>query len=995
MRSSFRLFAATLAAVLFGLAPHTVTASGYPVIAAQHASWTASAGAPVGIFGITQTPDGWLWIGSSAGLFRFDGVRFLRAAGVQAPLSSNIFELGVLSGGTLWVTYRFGGVSLMTAGRMRHFVPGRQNTPPGTITSVGRDADGRTWIGASQGPLVLGPNGDWQAPAAALQAPDGVVRSMLLDRSGTFWMRTDDGVFALPPHGRRFMAQPMPANALGKLHQHPDGSVWTSGQQPGLHLAAGGPHTDRHAWAIDDIVDHFLFDHAGNLWATGAAGVTRTSPAGPMRQQRTDAEHGLSGQHGTTVFEDCEQNIWVGTENGLDRFRPYRLRPLPLPRYLGEAPPLAAAVGGGAWIDRVILARPDAHPAPFAPVSTMADSTTALHAAPDGTLWSGGIGGLWKIRAGRREPVPMPPGLQQPLRTAILSLTTDTAGTLWASLGRLGVFALRDGQWHAHGDVPGLAKFGTTAIVSDPRGAMWFGSTDSRIALLERGMLRRFGRGDGLAVGTVLAILPVPGGAWIGGENGLAYFDGRRFIPVAGRGGEPFAGASGLVFGRDGTLWLNDGAGIASIAQDEWQQAVRDPAYRVRFDRLDYRDGLLGGAAPIIPLPSAIRSADGTMWFSTTGGVFAFDPAALPRNPRLPPVVITAVKAGAREYPVADGLRLPPLTRTLELHFTALAYRAPERVNFRYRLDGVDAGWQDMFGRRMAQYTNLAPGRYRFRVIASNDDGVWNETGAALSFEIAPSLTQTVWFRVLCGAVVLLALWLLHRMRLRRVARRVKAQMNTRLDERERIARELHDTLLQSIMGLVMQIGAAVHRLRDEERGPLEEAVAAARRVVSEGRDRVAGLRGESLRQTGLARAMTDFGAALARDGTVAFDVVTTGTPALLDDGVADNVLAIAREAVWNAFMHAQPRRVTVTLAWSTRTFALTVADDGCGIPPDVMASGARPGHWGLPGLRERAAAIGATLELASGAGAGTTWTLSVPLSRASATRPAAAACAV
>jgi signal transduction histidine kinase len=685
------------------------------------------------------------------------------------------------------------------------------------------------------------------------------------------------------------------------------------------------------------------------------------------------------------VFQDREQNIWVGTENGLDRFRSYRLQPLALPRYLGEAQALAAGVDGGAWIDVAFVASPAAAPAQFAPISSYAVSTTALHAAPDGTVWSGGLGGLWKIRNGKREPVPMPPGVASPLATPVLSMASDRTGALWVSLGRKGIFALKDGRWSARGGVPALAAIAGTAIATDARGRMWFGSTNDQVALLDGATVRRFTHADGLAVGTVLAIVPSPDRVWIAGENGVAYFDGKRFVPVLGHGGEPFTGTSGLVFGADGTLWLNGGAGISAIAPGELRLAFSDPSYLVRFDRFDHRDGLLGTAAPIIPLPSAIRSKDGTLWFSTMGGVFAFDPAALSKNGLVPPVGITALKAGGRAYPAVVGLRLQPGTRALDIDFTALSYRAPERMAFRYRLDGVDQDWQDADGRRAAHYTNLAPGRYRFHVIAANDDGRWNRQGAQFAFEIAPSLTQTAWFRTLCGAAVLAALWLLYRMRLRLLARRIAAQMNARIDERERIARELHDTLLQSIMGLVLKFGAALPRLRADERKPLEDALATARQVMGEGRDRVAGLRGASLQHAGLARAIADFGDALAADSGIAFSLSCSGSAARLDDAVAEHVLAIARETVWNAFLHAQPHSVAVTLEYGARDLTLTVADDGRGMPDDVKMAGGRTGHWGIPGLRERAANIGAALALDAGAGRGTTWTLRLPYARAAA----------
>lgn len=989
----------TMPAMAADAAPASGTAAAAPatrpVIAMQHTSWTAGEGAPTGVTGIAQTPDGWLWIGSASGLFRFDGVRFQRAPASLAPLSSNISKLGLLDDGTLWIVYRYGGASLLKDGKMRHFRVGEAGMPGGTPAALARDGRGRLWLAAPRSVRVLGARGSWEAPPASLGAPEGDVVTMLTARDGTLWVRTNIAVYGLAKDGARF-ERALDVKGFGKLAEDPDGNVWSSdmlgaglylvkGVAKGVDRGAAGPDPD--TWRVQDRLSDFAFDRAGFVWQPGYSGAQRIAPRSG-RSEFIDSEHGLSGQHGYTVFQDREGSIWIGTENGIDRFRDYRLHPLKLLRYIGSARPLAPRAAGGAWIDRSFLAAADAQPVQFAPESTVADLTTALHQAPDGTLWSGGMGGLWRVRAdqngGQRERVAQPAELQDPKTTVVFSMASDARGALWVSMGRRGLYTLQDGQWTRNGGVAELKGMAPVIVAADGK-RIWFGAPDNGLAILEDGKVRRPGHAEGLQVGTVMAILPVRGGAWIGGENGLAWFDGKRFVSVVGRGGEPFAGINGIVFDAGGTLWLNGGAGLSAIAPGELQQAMRNVVHRVQFERLDYRDGLPGTASGITPLPSAIRSSDGKLWFSTMGGTVAFDPAALPRNRLAPPVVITALRADGAELAPADGLRLAPHTGTLEIDFTALSYRAPERMRFRYRLEGVDAAWQEPDRRRSAYYTNLAPGSYRFRVLASNDDGVWNEEGATLAFEVAPSLTQSAPFRIAIAAAFVLALWLLHRMRLRRVAkrvaRRVTAQMTERLAERERIARELHDTVLQSIQGLVLKIGAAVQRLREDERKPLEDALAAASQVLGEGRDRVAGLRGESLGQAGLARAIAEYGAPLAHAGAeaVRFDVLTEGVPIELDKAVCGEVFSIVREAVWNAFVHAQPQAVTVRLRFGGEALSVTVSDDGRGIPPEVLGEGGRAGHWGIRGMRERAAGIG-TLAVASAPGQGTTWTLAVPL---------------
>jgi signal transduction histidine kinase/ligand-binding sensor domain-containing protein len=956
-----------------------------PIIPMQHTSWTAADGAPSGVVSIKQTPDGWIWLASASGLFRFDGVRFQRAPAALAPMSSNIAELGVLADGTLWVSYTFGGLSMMKDGKAQHFQTTEKDMPGATITGLSRDGEGRLWL-SSYGLRLLGADGKWHWPDPAMRAPRGDIESLVLDRDGVLWVRSSFAVYALPKGGTRFERR-LKVGGLGMLGAHPDGSVWTShADGAGLTLVAGRPGADPSAWRDQGGIGRFLFDRAGGLWHTGPEGIRYAAPAGTQRSARMNAAQGLSGPGSAALFQDREDNVWVGTAHGIDRFSPYRLRTLALPPYMAGARPLAARPAGGVWVDRSVVSDPDALPQQFAPAGTSGDMTTALHAGPDGTLWSGGVGSLWRVRDGKREAVPLPPGLPEPKEAAIFSIASGADGALWVSAGLRGVYTLRGTTWLRGDDIPDLAWFPTTAMAADARGAMWLGSTRDRLAAVKGGTARKFGREQGLNIGTVLALLPAPGGLWVGGESGVAWFDGKRFTPITGRGGDTFSGVSGLVSGADGSLWLNGAAGLSSIAPAELRLARDRPPYRVKFKRLDYRDGLPGAVGGLTPLPSAARSSDGKLWFSTMAGTVGFDPATLPRNPHAPPVEITALKADGKEYPLQDGIRLAPGTEALEIDFTALSFRAPERVRFRYRLEGVDRDWQEPEGRRTAFYTRLAPGTYRFRVIAANDDGVWNEEGATLTFALAPTLTQATWFRVVCALAVLALLWGLHRMRLLRLARRMAAHMHERLDERERIARELHDTVLQSVQGLVLTMGAAVHGLQKSDREPLENALAKAHLVLVEGRDRVAGLRGERLAPGGLSGALSLYGESLAESGEARFELVTQGDEPPLDEGLADEVMAIAREALWNAFVHARPSSVVATLCYTQGALSLTVDDDGCGIPAEVLRKGGRVGHWGIAGMHERAANIG-TLEVVSHEGEGTSWRLHVPLAKAQGSR--------
>lgn len=954
-----------------------------PVIDLLHTSWTARDGAPAGITGITQTPDGWIWIGSSSGLYRFDGVRFLRASGDDAPLTSAISAIGSLRDGTLWVGYKYGGFSLMAKGRMRHFRLERPDTPRGTIIDATEDGAGRLWLATAGGLFYLGDDARWHPPAAAMEAPVEHVLSLLYER-GVLWVRSSQGVYSLAGGAGKFRRHPL--NGIGWLARHPDGSVWTGdGNRPGLHMLAGPKAGKPLTWDIRELAGRLFFDGDGYSWFASTPDLVRAGDASSGKPpQRSWPERGLSGVEAYALFQDREQNVWVGTENGLDRFRAPRLEALKVPKNAGiTARPIAGGPGAGAWVDRVYLDAPGATAKPFAPALGMGQVNTALYRAADGAVWMGGDEGpLFVLRGGVRERVAPPPGITA--NRFVYSLTQERTGALWVSFGRAGFFTLRAGAWTRAAGHPELATFAASVIAADPRGPVWLGSVNNQLAVVADGRVRQYGKADGLTVGTVMQILPVAGGAWIGGENGLAYFDGARFNPIVGAEGDPLAGITGLVFGRDGTLWINGGGGITSIGPRELARVAREPRYAVRFDRLDYRDGLAGSTSPLFPLPSAARSDDGTLWFSTTGGVYAFQPDKLPRNALAPPVFVTSLHAGASAYATSGGARLPAGTRALEIEFTALSYQDPERMRFQYLLEGVDTAWRDGGNRRSASYTNLGPGRYTFRVIASNNDGVWNRDGAAVTFDIEPKVMQTLWFRLLCVVAALLLLWRLYAFKARLLARRYGQLLQERLAERERIARALHDTLLQGLQGVVLRVTSVAKRLppASPERERIEAILEQAGAVMQQGRDELMNLRAAPAGGDDVAAALAAFGQSLQRDLGPRFRIASQGVRPL--DAVArPAIYCIGREALFNAYRHAAPAKVEVELRYGPGHFMLAITDDGVGMPGAVLQDGGREGHWGLAGMRERAAAIGGALQIATPAGGGTRVVLTVPAARA------------
>jgi signal transduction histidine kinase len=383
--------------------------------------------------------------------------------------------------------------------------------------------------------------------------------------------------------------------------------------------------------------------------------------------------------------------------------------------------------------------------------------------------------------------------------------------------------------------------------------------------------------------------------------------------------------------------------------------------------------------------PRVAKTAGGTLLFLPIDGVSMVDPRRLPRNELPPPVYVEQVTADRTTYDAAQGLRLPARVRDLQIDYTALSLVAPEKNRFRIKLEGRDRDWQDVGTRRQAFYTDLGPGPYRFRVAASNNSGVWNEAGTTLEFSVDPAYYQTRWFQAAIAGGVFALLWAAYGLRIRQVARQFNRTLDARVSERTRIARELHDTLLQSFHGLLLRFQTAFYLLPDrpaEAKAQLGGAIDRAAKAITEGRDAVAGLRSSTIEKNNLALAISALGAELAAAGSglrPAFHVAVEGETRELHPILRDEIYKIAGEALRNAFRHAQAGRVEVEIRYDTEQFRLRVRDDGKGIDPKVLATKGREGHYGLRGMPERAALIGGKLAVWSEVGTGTEVELVLP----------------
>ena len=987
-----------------------------PLHQLNHRAFTSAEGAPSNIFTLAQTSDGILWIGGATGLTRFDGARFMPYPGSsEEPLRSTLItSLAAAPDGGLWIGFNFGGASFLKGGHVRNYVAG-DSLPDGAVVQFAWDRDGSLWA-CVRGGLAHFDGERWEKVPVETKV---YCRGVLVDRRGTLWVATEDALLARVAGERRFReVERLEFGQLGApaLAEAPDGKIWATAYKAQKLIRIDRPAALQGAVVVtvsgftDQRMGALAFDEEGNLWTTpsGVRDAKKVLLRVAARELGREGEHqvmvtpdifstsdGLSGDVYASL-KDREGNVWLGTARGLDRFSQSNV--MRGPASCGS-PALAAGDAGALW-----LACPDV-PAATSELRDGAvvseQKTPAFYVAyrdPGGKVWFGGSSELGHIERGRVVLTPLPPQLSG---TAVQALVRDRSGAMWVSVIAKGLFRYLDGEWSEYGD-SALPRTYPVVEVADDSGTLWFGYPDSRIARLQGGLVQLFDKTHGLEVGNVQSILAKGEDVWAGGELGLAHLHHGHFVPIHRTSGAPFRGISGIVQARSGDLWLNGIDGIVRVPRQEIGHVNLDPAYPVRCDIFNYLDGVSGTAAQFRPQPSAIETTDGRLWFSMSGGVVSIDVAHLARNTLPPPVTIWSLTAGHRQFAdLGSELRLPIHTSNLQIDYSAGSLTVPERVRFRYKLEGSDREWQDVGTRREALYNNLGPGRYTFRVIAANNDGVWNTKGASVEFTIPPAFYQTRWFYALCALACVALFTGLYRVRVRQVAAQVRGRLEARLAERERIARELHDTLLQGVQGLMFRL----HAVRELLPGRPEDAVQALKgalqcgdQAIAEGRAAVQDLRATTLAPGDLAEALMALGPELLPEGLAqqpSYHVLVEGKPQSLIPLARDESYRIAREAVRNAIQHARARRIEVEVVYGEKSFCLRIRDDGIGVDARVLEASRRGGHWGIPGMHERAESFGAHLEMWSEHGAGTELLLEIPATAAYGRGTARAASAI
>ncbi|MEZ2417465.1 two-component regulator propeller domain-containing protein [Luteibacter sp. RCC_6_2] len=954
-----------------------------------HTAWTVREGAPGQVTALAQTRDGYLWLGTQTGLYRFDGVRFERYRPRQGGdfQASSVASLYAPPSGGLWVGFRYGVASFVDGDRATHYAAS-SGLPTGTLYAIGGTPDGNIWAATFNG-LVRLDHGRWMSVGPSMGLPGVRARNLFVDREGRLWVATEDALAWLPRDGRRFEVATREVGRVNRIAEAADGSIWVAEADGGVRPAwAGGADPSEAGPVLKLSSAGLLFDRDGALWMPTLGDGIRRVPrvrdlphrvigAESAEAQRFLERDGLSSDYASSVIQDREGNVWVGGSRGLDRFRVSRLLPAMLPSGATDFA-MVAAKNHGVWVGTKSrpLSRVDANG--IEPIG-LTEAITAASRDADG-IWLGGPGGLWRLHEGKPEPfAPLP----YPDYSGVQAVVGDGKGGAWASVNRPGIFHFTEGGWE-HDPLPAVpVDSAPLVLMNDHHGRLWMGFARNNILVRAQGGDVVIGSGEGLAVGNVTALLEDGEAVWVGGELGIGVVVAGRARMIA-MADDPLRGVSGLVRDHRGDFWANAAQGVVRIAAADMARALEDPDYRLPGTLFDSLDGLPGTPAQFRPLPTAVVADDGRLWFATTSGIVSIDPANVPRNALAPPVSIRSVSTDIGTWPAGPRIDLPAHTERLRIAFTATSLSVPERVRFRYRMEGLDTRWRDAGNEREAIYTDPPPGQYVFRVTAANEDGVVNEEGASIEVGVARAFYQMPWFFLLCLLAVVLLAWLAFFLRLRSMASQLRARLQERHAERERIARELHDTLLQSIQGLTMRFQAIANRVPPEEplRGEMERALDRADEALVEARDRVRDLRAHAGESAHIDAALRALSSAYAAEHTVPVVVTTYGDLRDLGELVRDELYGIAREAVHNAVTHAEGSRVDVELRVEDTELVLSIRDDGRGIDEAVLRDG-RDGHWGLRGIRERAAAIGALVSIASRLDGGTEVCVRLPVALA------------
>jgi signal transduction histidine kinase/ligand-binding sensor domain-containing protein len=964
-----------------------------------HTVWRVQDGFPHGPHMITQTSDGYIWIAADR-LLRYDGVTMAPVPPQKSfPTESGINWLLGSRDGSLWMaTYH--GLHRLKDGEAFSLPIKR-----GGVESILEDHNGAIWItrsrvGGVEGALCRIDGNDLKCYAKDKSDgnPASFATSLAEDGSGDIWFGCQmlcrwNGT-SISNYLQEQMDHPSGDGVLG-LAAGAAGSVFVAmdGVGPGLGVRFYTKESFR-SYVVPGFdgaairAAALLVDRNQTLWVgTVSAGLYHIHDG---YADHYGAAQGLSGDEVNSIYEDREGSVWVTTDKGVDLFRDIPIVSFSSTEGLSGSNVSSVMVqkDNSVWVGlrgALALIRPDSVSLTTAADDRPIQDIYALFEDHLGQVWLGINHTLMVHQFGRFFAIKRQDGSRLVQIAKIFSFTEDIDGNIWA-IGYddpkliTHLLRIRDRQLQEDIQIGSLVPH-AHFLGADPAGGIWIGTGDGKLAHYQNGAANMVSNGrSGAPPVDMFSFSVTSAGVVLGATSrGLYRWDHGTLTVMDSHNGLPCSMLFAALMDDSGSLWLEGGCGYQRISAADLSNWTVHPEAQVTVTTLGALDGADPGWSADRIQPNAARSADGRLWFVGSSSVQMIDPGRSYKNPTPPPVHVEGLVTDGKSYSTASSITLAPLTRDLQIDYTALSFVQPQRMGFRYILEGRDQGWENPGLRRQAFYSDLRPGSYRFRVIASNNDGVWNETGAALDFKVAAAWYQTYWFRLLCFFVGVLLLWAIYRLRVRQIAGTMRARFDERLAERTRIARDLHDTFLQTIQGSKLVADDALSATTDlsHMRRAVEKLSAWLGRAAEEGRAALNSLRTSATEVNDLADAFRRALEECHIHGSMEVSLQVSGQIQDMHPIVRDEVYRIGYEAIRNACVHSHATQLRVDLSFA-QDLSFGIYDNGAGIDPDILRRG-KTGHFGLQTMRERAARIMGKFSVESSAGSGTVVTLTVP----------------
>jgi signal transduction histidine kinase/ligand-binding sensor domain-containing protein len=995
--------ALSICSVLLLLLTRTVSALDPHRLISQfaHTAWRVQDGFPSVPQKITQTSDGYIWIACAGGvLLRFDGVTMTPALAQKSfPPDQGINSLLGSRDGSLWIV-TYNGLNRLKGGEAFSFPIHR-----GGVESILEDHNGAVWITRSnvagiEGALcrVAGNDLECYAKDESDGNPAHFATALAEDSSGDIWfgcqMLCRWNGNSISHYMQEQMDHPSGYGVVA-LAAGSAGSVWVAmdGVGPGL-----GVRSYNNGRFISYMVPGFdgattraaalLLDRHETLWVgTQSEGLYHIHDG---HADHYRAAQGLTGDEVNSLYEDREGNVWITTDKGVDLFRDIPIVSFSSIEGLrgSDLSAIIARNDNSLWVGlkgALAIVRRDS-----VSTTTMVDghpiqNVYALLEDHLGQIWLGIDNTVTVYQLGSFSKIKGQDGRRLDNIGNIFSFTEDVDRNIWALAHdepKEITHLLRIRDRRVQEDIP-IASLVPRAhfIGADPAGGLWVGTADGKLAHYLNGVASMVsnGRSDTPPVKMRGFSVDSAGVVWGATSRGLYRWDHGTLSVLDSHNGLPCSVFDSALIDGSGSLWLEAKCGYLRIPAADVANWKARPDSLVTVTAFGALDGADPGYNAARIQPNAARSPDGRLWFVGSSSLQMIDPGRSYANPTPPPVHIEALIADGKNYSPKSAITLPPLTRDIRIDYTALSFVQPQRLGFRYILEGRDKSWENPGLRRQAFYSDLRPGSYRFRVAASNNDGVWNETGATLEFKVAASWYQTYWFRLVCFLVGVLLLWSIYRFRVRQVAGTMRARFDERLAERTRIARDLHDTFLQTIQGSKLVADDALSPTTDlpRMRQAMEKLSAWLGRATEEGRAALNSLRTSTTEVNDLADAFRRALEECRTYSSMEVSLQVSGQIQEMHPIVRDEVYRIGYEAIRNACVHSQATELRVELSYA-QDLNLRIYDNGLGIDPGVAHRG-KLRHFGLQSMRERAVRIMGKFSIESSAGSGTVVTLTVP----------------